>query len=47
MISGTLPTELGLLSNLNVLWLDNNPMSGTIPTHFGRLSNLADMYAHN
>lgn len=29
--SGTLPTELGLLTNLRALWLDGNSFVGTVP----------------
>jgi len=30
-LNGNIPTELGSLSNLNVLYLDYNPLDPTIP----------------
>jgi hypothetical protein len=39
-ISGTLPTEVGLLSSLKVLALDNNNLIGLIPHELGQLSTL-------
>ena len=48
-LSGTLPTQVGLLSNLGscvepcgrFLWLDANQISGTLPSQLGLLTNLA------
>ncbi|CAB9498913.1 STYKc [Seminavis robusta] len=37
---GTLATEIGLMSSLEVLNLIDAGMSGSLPTEFGRLSNL-------
>mmetsp|Transcript_18189 Transcript_18189/g.32971 ORF Transcript_18189/g.32971 Transcript_18189/m.32971 type:complete len:171 (-) Transcript_18189:571-1083(-) len=37
---GTIPTELGLLSNVEVIDLYFNDLTGTIPTELGLLSNL-------
>uniref|UniRef100_A0A7R9ZDB3 Leucine-rich repeat-containing N-terminal plant-type domain-containing protein n=1 Tax=Pseudictyota dubia TaxID=2749911 RepID=A0A7R9ZDB3_9STRA len=37
---GTIPTDLGMLSNLRELYLSGNNFSGTIPTEFGELSLL-------
>ena len=37
---GTLPTELGLLTNLEVFYLPGNEISGTIPSQLGTLSKL-------
>jgi Leucine-rich repeat (LRR) protein len=31
-VSGSIPTELGLLSHLSILWLDYNELTGTIPS---------------
>ena len=39
-LTGTIPTELGLLSNLGLLGLHWNQLTGTIPTELGLLSNL-------
>ncbi|MBO1351685.1 MAG: hypothetical protein EBE86_031900 [Hormoscilla sp. GUM202] len=38
-MSGTLPSELGSLSNLQDLYLPYNPLSGTLPSELGSLSN--------
>ena len=38
--TGTLPTELGQLTNLESLALDNNLFSGVLPTELGRLGVL-------
>ena len=39
-LSGSLPAELGNLSNLQLLTLARNQLSGTIPSELGNLSNL-------
>ena len=39
-MSGEIPPELGSLSNLKVLRLDNTYLSGEIPEELGNLSNL-------
>lgn len=39
-LSGTIPTGLGLWTNLQSLMLNNNALSGTIPTQLGLLTNL-------
>eukprot|EP00009_Paramoeba_aestuarina_P008988 CAMPEP_0201509704 /NCGR_PEP_ID=MMETSP0161_2-20130828/2672_1 /ASSEMBLY_ACC=CAM_ASM_000251 /TAXON_ID=180227 /ORGANISM="Neoparamoeba aestuarina, Strain SoJaBio B1-5/56/2" /LENGTH=675 /DNA_ID=CAMNT_0047904731 /DNA_START=564 /DNA_END=2591 /DNA_ORIENTATION=- len=39
-LSGTLPTEIGNLSELWQLELDHNPLHGYLPTELGLLSNL-------
>ena len=39
-LSGTIPTELGNLTNLQSLNLWNNDLSGTIPAELGNLANL-------
>ena len=40
-LTGTIPSELGNLSNLTYLYLAYNSLSGTIPAELGNLSNLA------
>ena len=39
-LSGSIPSELGNLSNLNSLLLDGNALSGPIPSELGNLSSL-------
>eukprot|EP00978_Attheya_sp_CCMP212_P016812 scaffold44411_cov45-Attheya_sp.AAC.1 len=39
-ISRSIPTEIGLLSNLEVLSLPSNALTGTIPSELGQISNL-------
>ena len=42
-LTGTIPTELGSLSYLEVLDLDGNQLTGTIPSELGSLSNLEEL----
>ena len=39
-LTGTIPVELGNLTNLRILALGGNQLSGTIPPELGRLANL-------
>ncbi|QHN86151.1 putative LRR receptor-like serine/threonine-protein kinase [Arachis hypogaea] len=39
-LSGTLSSEIGNLSHLRTLLLQNNQLSGSIPTKIGKLSEL-------
>ena len=45
-LNGTIPSELGSLTNLEVLKLSQNQLNGTIPSELGNLSNLEvlDLY---
>jgi len=40
----TIPTELGNLTNLLYLYLDQNQLTGTIPTELGNLTNLFNLH---
>ncbi len=42
-LSGAIPSEYGLLVNLEKLYLEGHSISGTIPTEFGRLTKLFDL----
>jgi hypothetical protein len=39
-IGGPLPTEIGQLTNLVTLFLENNAFTGTVPLEYGSLTNL-------
>jgi len=43
-LSGSIPVELGQLSNLTKLFLYGNQLSGFIPVELGQLSNLTELY---
>jgi Leucine-rich repeat (LRR) protein len=43
-LNGSIPPELGNLSNLKSLWLVGNQLSGSIPPQLGNLSNLGDIH---
>ncbi len=42
-LNGTVPSELGQLSNLSLLYLGKNPIIGEIPSELGNLSNLIEL----
>ena len=42
--NGILPTEIGLLTSLTVLWLSFNTFNGILPTKIGLLTSLTDLY---
>ena len=46
-LSGSIPSELGNLANLGVLWLDDNELSGSIPSELGNLDNLRTLSLSN
>lgn len=46
-LSGTIPSEIGMLSNLHSLSLSSNALSGTIPTEIGMLQQIEVLNLHN
>jgi hypothetical protein len=48
-LGGPIPTEMGLLSNLQRLWLYENALTGQVPTEIGALSKLEvfEVYDNN
>ncbi|MCY4651701.1 MAG: trypsin-like peptidase domain-containing protein, partial [Dehalococcoidia bacterium] len=46
-LSGVIPSDLGDLSNLQVLRLNNNDLTGAIPPELGDLTNLIELYLYN
>ena len=45
-MTGEIPAELGNLTNLNWLYLNNNQLTGSIPVELGNLTNLqTELYA--
>ena len=42
-LSGTLPSELGRLTNLEYLYLFTNQLSGSLPSSLGNLTNLKEL----
>ena len=45
-LSGTIPTDLGMLTSLTLLSLSNNRLTGTIPAELGGLTNLDTLWLH-
>ena len=39
-LTGTIPTEVGLLTNLQRLWLYRNDLTGSVPSELENLTNL-------
>jgi len=46
-VSGSIPTEMGLLSNIQRLSLYNTKVNGTLPTEIGMLTALTTLSIHN
>eukprot|EP00978_Attheya_sp_CCMP212_P010881 scaffold26486_cov26-Attheya_sp.AAC.1 len=46
-LNGTLPSDIGLLTNLEKLDFSNNQVSGTIPIQIGLLTNLESLFFNN
>lgn len=46
-ITGTIPTEIGLLTELASVSMTNATLSGTIPTEMGNLTNLRRLWLYN
>ncbi|MDE0477807.1 MAG: leucine-rich repeat domain-containing protein, partial [Candidatus Dadabacteria bacterium] len=47
MLSGSIPPELGSLTDLGQLYLNNNMLSGSIPPELGSLTALRELYLNN
>ncbi len=45
-LSGTIPSDLGNLSNLQILYLYSNTLTGSIPTTLGNLDSLTELILH-
>ena len=46
-LTGTIPAEIGNLTNLTILSFYNNQLTGTIPTEIGNLTNLTILSFYN
>lgn len=46
-LSGSLPTEMGLLTNARKVWLSGNSITGRIPSEMGRLKKLEVLEVHD
>ena len=43
-LTGSIPPEIGCLTNLTYLRLDNNQLTGSIPVEIGNLTNLKGLF---
>ena len=39
-MNGTIPSELGILPNIKVLYLNDNKLTGSLPSELGQLTTL-------
>ncbi|OIV98599.1 hypothetical protein TanjilG_23038 [Lupinus angustifolius] len=46
-LSGLIPSEIGMMSSMNVFDFSSNFLSGRIPPTIGNLSNLQELYLYN
>ena len=46
-LTGSIPPEIGSLTNLRHLYLYNNQLTGSIPPEIGDLTNLTHLYLEN
>jgi hypothetical protein len=46
-LTGTIPTEFGLMSSLQSLFLNSSSLTGTIPTEIGLMSFLQTLYLYS
>ena len=46
-LTGSIPPEIGNLTNLGYLWLSDNQLTGSIPTEIGNLTNLERLYLYS
>merc|ERR1712024_231084 len=46
-LSGTLPTELGLMTQLTYLYLELNMLTGPLPTELGLMTQLTYLWLYN
>ena len=46
-LTGSIPPEIGSLTNLRHLYLYNNQLTGSIPSEIGNLTNLTRLYLEN
>ncbi|OIV98598.1 hypothetical protein TanjilG_23037 [Lupinus angustifolius] len=46
-LSGPIPSEIGMMSSMNVFDFSSNFLSGRIPPTLGNLSNLRELYLYN
>lgn len=46
MLTGNIPTKIGLLENLRIVSLNHNSLKGTIPTELALLNNIETLHLH-